>query len=209
MQSNLFKLLILMGLLSCQSDRDGASSGGGRTKKGPMQPFDKSCGPLLERARYIGGDSREFFLTDLQDSYWFVPKEAFSCKGSEHNSSYYFAGELIEDCDKKTCNAGEVSERIQQFLSAFQAKVSKRLTIVIGTRCQKHERYINAKEHYQDGRRVVIRLKGVSREELKKMMALQAQEFGLKVYEKGFALDDPDLWGESHTVLIEDGTSLH
>jgi hypothetical protein len=159
--------------------------------------------PHLEEPRYIAGDSEHLFKEALCEEYWQIPDTAFQCRGSKWNSPRRTPDGLIEDCEGQHDIEKPIALQIVRFLHRFQAKEEKRLKILIGRRCALHEKYIEAKQSFQKGDQVVVRLEGVSREELKKRLtACLLSNEPIEILENGFSIEDKDLWGESQTLCI-------
>ncbi len=198
-----FKLLLFSLLIGCSSPGSSLDS-----PKSSVQgeSFDlKKVGvvPLLEEPRYIGGDSEELFRDPLEVGYWDIPKTAYNCRGSKMNSSRFFANIPLEDCSGLHESVTGVHAKIQMFLNHFQATYHKRLKVLIGWRCEEHERFIQAKESYQNGNKVIVRLEGVTRQELKELLEkLAPSKWSIVIKDVDFSLEDQDLWGESQTVQI-------
>ncbi|MFZ4772787.1 MAG: hypothetical protein ACOYK9_02200, partial [Chlamydiia bacterium] len=143
------------------------------------------------------------FKGQLQENYWDIPKSAFGCRGSKLNTTHLIEDRLVEDCCGAHYPEEPIALEIANFLDYFQASYKKRLTILIGWRCSEHERFIGAKDSYQTGDRVIVRLEGMSRKELKTLMEpLLPPNSPLKILDEGFSLEDQDLWGESQTIQV-------
>ena len=160
--------------------------------------------PLVEEPRYTGGGSLHLFQEGVGDHYWDIPISAFRCRGSKINSVKKIAGVELEDCGGFHEEKEWINPAIVEFLNRFQSIYQKRLTVLIGWRCSKHEAYIESKDSYQSKNKTVVKLEGVHREELKRMMQkILYPHDPIEIYIEGFLLDDKDLWGESHTVLVK------
>lgn len=194
-------LIILLG--ACSQTQTPAQIPLSPTQKEMVSPDFFGSKPHLEEPRYVGGDSEHLFKEALCEDYWHIPDTAFQCRGSKWNSPRRTPGGLVEDCDGQHNIGNPIALEIVRFLHRFQSKEEKRLKILIGRRCAVHEKYIEAKQSFQKGDQVVVRLEGVSREELKKRLtACLLSNEPIEILENGFSIEDKDLWGESQTLCI-------
>jgi len=199
-----FNWLIISLLVGCGGFHKPQSEARSAIKKEAFNPQQSVYRPLVEEPRYIGGGALHLFQEGVDDHYWDIPISAFQCRGSKINSVKKIAGVDLEDCGGFHDEKERISPAIVDFLNRFQSTYQKRLTVLIGWRCPKHEAYIESKDSYQGKNKTVVKLEGVHREELKLMMEkiLKPHE-PIEIYKEGFLLDDKDLWGESHTVLVK------
>ncbi|MBM3195744.1 MAG: hypothetical protein FJZ62_03235 [Chlamydiae bacterium] len=197
------KYLITIVLFACSERQTPSQAPHSPTQKESVTSDFFQYKPLLQEPRYIGGDSEIEFKEVLPEDFWQIPMSAFQCRGSKLNSPRREKDKVIEDCLGKHTSFPKIAQPIVDFLERFQKKSEKRLTILIGWRCDEHERYIEAKDSFQKGDQVVVRLEGVTREELKRQFLdeLSTKE-PIEVLENGFSIEDKDLWGESQTLLV-------
>jgi hypothetical protein len=199
-----FKWFIISLLVGCSGFHKPQSEAKSAIKKEAFDLQKSVFRPLVEEPRYTGGGSLHLFQEELNDHYWDIPKSAFQCRGSKINSMKKIAGVDFEDCGGFHDEKEWIAPAIVEFLNRFQNTYQKRLTVLIGWRCPKHEAYIESKDSYQEKNKTVVKLEGVHREELQLMMEkiLNPHE-PIEIYREGFLLDDKDLWGESNTVLVK------
>jgi len=201
-----FKWFIISLLVGCGGFHKPQSEAKSAIKKEAFDLQKSLLRPLVEEPRYTGGGSLHLFQEGVDEDYWNIPITAFQCRGSMVNSVKKIGCEDFEDCGGFHEEQEWIAPGIVDFLNRFQSTYQKRLTVLIGWRCPKHEAYIESKDSYQGKNKTVVKLEGVHREELKLMMEriLKPHE-PIEIYKEGFLLDDKDLWGESHTVLVKMG----
>ena len=198
-----FNCLIISFLMGCGDFHKPPSEAKSAIKKEVFDPQKSVYRPMIEEPRYVGGGVLHLFQEGVDPDYWDIPKSAFQCRGSKMNSVKKIAGKEVEDCCGMHEETDPIDPLILAFLNRFQNTYQKRLTVLIGWRCPKHEAYIESKESYQAKNKTVVKLEGVNREELKFMLEkILLPNERLEIYTTGFSLDDKDLWGESQSVLV-------